>query len=519
MQFLKNKMVKSEITKNQIRNIIKTESPLVLEIGANDGKDSLEFLKTFRHIKLHCFEPDPRQIRNFESNIQDNRCKLYKIALSNKRGKAEFYMSDSKDPSRVAQDSSSLKKPKEHLKRFPWVKFDEKIVVKTDTLDNWAEEKGIKEIDFIWADVQGAEKELFEGGINTLNNKTRYLYTEFYNKEIYEGQLTLKGILKKLPNFKLVKIYGNNALLENINLKKRYVVSAAQGGLSNRIKCIVSSMKIAKETKKELLLYWPKNEGCNSSFKDLFDNKISEIKKEELLEMMKSGKKGCKFLVRDSSLLDSFGEKDIFGFETKLYEKKKEIIEYLSEIKIKKDVLNLVEKFYRENLKNKIIGIHIRRGDFLKIRSGIWKISPEEGFIEEIRKEISLEKQAKFFLATDDLETEKRIKSLFGERIITYPKKEYNRDKENSVKEALIELILLSKTKKIIGTYGSSFTEMAWFFGRCKPEIKIVIDKHALRKYLEYQNKEKRNIINKMKKFVYELFFPKSKRFFRVKVK
>ena len=72
----------------------------------------------------------------------------------------------------------------------------------------------VEQVDFIWADVQGAERELIEGGLKVINN-TNYIYIEFYNEEMYEGQLNLKDMLCLLPQFKIVKKFGNNVLLKN----------------------------------------------------------------------------------------------------------------------------------------------------------------------------------------------------------------------------------------------------------------------------------------------------------------
>lgn len=208
-----------ELKKESIKGLLKTENPVIVEIGCNDGKDSREFLNTFKDIKLYCFEPDPRFIEIFKKNIKDKRCLLYEQAISDKEGEDYFYISESKDPSMKGEDSSSIKRPKDHLKKFPWIKFEKKIKIRTTTLDKWINKNKIKKIDFIWADVQGAEKELILGGKNTLKTKVRYFYTEFYNQELYEGQINLKEILKMLPDFRVLNIFGNNVLLKNINLK------------------------------------------------------------------------------------------------------------------------------------------------------------------------------------------------------------------------------------------------------------------------------------------------------------
>ena len=80
------------------------------------------------------------------------------------------------------------------------------------TLDHWSKQHQVTEADFIWADVQGAESDLVEGGVRFLRS-ARYLYSEYSNDEVYEGQVTLAGLLQKLPDFALIMRYPEDALL------------------------------------------------------------------------------------------------------------------------------------------------------------------------------------------------------------------------------------------------------------------------------------------------------------------
>jgi 2-O-methyltransferase len=82
------------------------------------------------------------------------------------------------------------------------------------TLDTWSELHQITEADFIWADVQGAESDLVEGAARFLRS-SRYFYTEYSNEEWYEGQITLAGLLERLPDFDLVKRYPMDALFQH----------------------------------------------------------------------------------------------------------------------------------------------------------------------------------------------------------------------------------------------------------------------------------------------------------------
>ena len=73
----------------------------------------------------------------------------------------------------------------------------------------------IESIDFIWADVQGAEENLILGGRETIN-KSHYFYTEYSDRELYEGQVGLDWILNALPNFEVVERFSDDVLLRNM---------------------------------------------------------------------------------------------------------------------------------------------------------------------------------------------------------------------------------------------------------------------------------------------------------------
>lgn len=215
----------NSISKNKIKKLIgEGDKPVILEIGASNGSDSEEFLRTFSNGKIFLFEPDPRNIKVLKEKFRNKKnIKIEEIAISNKKGKIKFYLS-SIDGHPDKAFSSSIKKPKEHLKYFPDTKFKKEIKVKTDTLDNWTEKNKIDLIDFIWADVQGAEKEMILGGLKTLNNKTKFFYTEYSNKKLYEGEISLDEMKKLLTNFEVIKIWGQNQIYGNVLFKNKTIL-------------------------------------------------------------------------------------------------------------------------------------------------------------------------------------------------------------------------------------------------------------------------------------------------------
>ena len=62
-----------------------------------------------------------------------------------------------------------------HVKKFPWCTFKRTISVEVRTLDAWATKHAPGTIDFIWADMQGAEGQLAIGGPQALA-RTRFIY-------------------------------------------------------------------------------------------------------------------------------------------------------------------------------------------------------------------------------------------------------------------------------------------------------------------------------------------------------
>lgn len=207
------------MNKLSIKELIGKNNPIIFEIGCADGSDTLEFINTFDEVTIYCFEPEPKNINLIKQKIKYDRFFLYEGVVSDKNEKLLFNRSRIEDPAALSL-SGSIKKPKNHLKYWPEIKFDEQIIVDSVTLDTFCEQKQIKIIDFLWADVQGAEENVILGGTNTLKNSVKYFYTEYSNIEHYENQINLNEILKLLGNnWAIIKNFGNDVLLKNMNME------------------------------------------------------------------------------------------------------------------------------------------------------------------------------------------------------------------------------------------------------------------------------------------------------------
>ena len=175
-------------------------------------------MEVFPNASVVAFEPDARAAERFRQRIgEDARVTFEHCAVSSKNGTAKFHVSSGKKSENhddAWDESGSLRKPKEHVVRHPWCKFDKTVDVRTVSLDSWCIEQGIESIDFIWMDVQGAEGDVISGAKQILQS-ARFLYTEYSNREMYEGQLDLHSILRMLPDFRIRNLYSKDVLLEN----------------------------------------------------------------------------------------------------------------------------------------------------------------------------------------------------------------------------------------------------------------------------------------------------------------
>jgi hypothetical protein len=122
------------------------------------------------------------------------------------------------------------------------------------------------------------------------------------------------------------------------------------------------------------------------------------------------------------------------------------------------------------------VGFHIRRTDNRSSRNR----SPDALFVRAGRRIV--EQGKNIFLATDNLETEKLMKEVFGDAIITYPKRQQLARRwprlfdQTSIEDDLIELHLLARTQYVYGSFWSSYSQVAIAFNAA-PQSRI-LDRH-----------------------------------------
>ena len=103
----------------------------------------------------------------------------------------------------------------------------------------------------------------------------------------------------------------------------------------------------------------------------------------------------------------------------------------------------------------KTIGLHIRRTD----HPNAPKYSSDESFILKI--DALIRNDHNFYLSTDSYSIKTRLKSLYGNKILIHETKSLDRNTKSGIQDAIVDLFCLSRTTKILGSFGSSYSQLA----------------------------------------------------------
>lgn len=251
-------------------------------------------------------------------------------------------------------------------------------------------------------------------------------------------------------------------------------------GLANRMRVIASGLSLAKKINQPISVIWNKDDGCNIDFYELFKPVTGlELRgdnwKTRLMKLIR-GKKNLRWLPAlisiDFYMFDEnfkqyvWGNKD-YAFNPEILKKNVRDIyintchdfyyqkEFFTLFKPIPEIQVLINKNTKK-FSSKTIGIHIRRTDH---KEAI-RYSPLELYINEMKDDLSQDSEVNFFLATDDSETESKLKELFPGKILTADR-ELSRSSKAGMTGAMVDLYCLGKCSKIYGSYWSSFSDVA----------------------------------------------------------
>jgi hypothetical protein len=264
-------------------------------------------------------------------------------------------------------------------------------------------------------------------------------------------------------------------------------------GLANRIRAMVSGINLASQKNEELTIVWSKDQSLFCDFTDIFElNKKFKVKtifypkwynrfiskRNWLNDIFSSAYNITNFLLdvdipscvwsNGSNMIDlnntlnKVGNTYIYTCHEFLFDSScLKFLQPTTLLKCKIREATISFGFHT-------IGVHIRRSDHIE---AIDK-SPIELFIKMMESYILINDGIQFFLSTDDIATENLLKQKFGLKILTNAK-DFKRTTIEGIQGAVLDLYCLSLTKKIYGSYNSSFSDIAARIGDIPLKILI----------------------------------------------
>lgn len=275
---------------------------------------------------------------------------------------------------------------------------------------------------------------------------------------------------------------------------KEKICIRPSGGLGNRMRFLLSMLYYQEKYDFTMRIAWRQDPACNVRFEELFE----PIEGIEVYNYIKMGYKNPMWSLKSikgmlyeiylkikynnyiesreiTNLFRLKGEKDVQ--ETLLKEKvccliegtqpvcyERNLIYGKNRLMPSKDILIRVNSIMEKYDKGHLIGVHIRRTDH---KEAI-KRSPLELFVKKM-EEKQKEEDIIFFLATDDNTVKREL--LNRNFTVVTSDKLTRRDTSSGMIEAFVDMLCLSMCREIWGSFGSTFSWMAAYWGGIPLEI------------------------------------------------
>jgi len=196
------------------KHVSEAPKPVIFELGMCDGYHTNLLLSWCRtQPRFFGFEPDPRNVAKIMCSNLPSRMSFYPDAVGHVTGKIPFHLSTCEPNGCVGQSSISEFTPV-LTECWSWLKHQSDVEVQCWRLDDFCTQNGIDHIDFIWMDVQGAERLVFDGAPLMLA-KTRLIWTEYDGGTLYKDSSSIEDIKARLPGWQVLADCGGDVLLKN----------------------------------------------------------------------------------------------------------------------------------------------------------------------------------------------------------------------------------------------------------------------------------------------------------------
>ena len=211
---------------------IKKKTPIIFDVGANQGQSIIRFKKLFPKSSIHAFEPIEKEFNSLQKMFEDDdSIILNNFAIGEKEDEKDFYITANTSNSSFNKLNLNTKWIKIRSEQFnTTIDGYTKEIKKTKirTLDQYCKKNNIEKIDLLKVDTQGYEDKVLNGASEILKNNAVYaIEIELMFDNVYERCLNFSDVEKYLiPNHFAFSALEPNGGFRNIFEGHMFAVDA-----------------------------------------------------------------------------------------------------------------------------------------------------------------------------------------------------------------------------------------------------------------------------------------------------
>lgn len=163
---------------NDMAGFLKSDAPVIFDVGANVGQSIRKFRTRFPDSKIHSYEPSPATFATLGQHTQGfENLRLWNHAIGSASGHLSFLENEHSDMSSFLP-----------LSNFGWGSVVKESLVEVKTIDQFCAEQNIDRIDILKSDIQGYDFEVFKGAEQHMRaGKVGLIYFEIIFSDMYKN--------------------------------------------------------------------------------------------------------------------------------------------------------------------------------------------------------------------------------------------------------------------------------------------------------------------------------------------
>lgn len=176
-----------------LKSILKPDD-VFIDVGANVGVFTLMAAKRLVDGQIHAFEPFKTNLNRLRANLSLNQFRNVVVnatALSNISSNRDLFISAVNASGGIRNTGlASFYVGKQEISH------SKKVSVSTITLDEYVQRSGLEKLDVIKIDVEGAEMDVLEGGLESLRKFRPIILMEVNERHLNYASRTIAELLK-----------------------------------------------------------------------------------------------------------------------------------------------------------------------------------------------------------------------------------------------------------------------------------------------------------------------------------